>query len=209
LCGTPWLNASGWRYAGSVGPREVPPAVLALGQRIARAGVRGLFGIDGILNERGFHPLEINPRYTASVEVLEYSSGLSALAHHAASFGYGKTPPVPAHHRVVGKAILYAADDLVFPVEGPWTGAKGDPPPFADIPEARTPVSAGQPVLTLLAAGADEEAVLGELRRLAGDVEQALGGKRHDAERTRRAGGGADEGITGSLDDDGRRRYRP
>ena len=176
LVGTPWLNATGWRYAGSVGPIPVPATVEELGRRIARAGVRGLFGVDGILRGDTFHPLEINPRYTASVEVLEHASGLLALAHHAAAFGVGNAPPLPALRRCVGKAVFYAEGDLAFPEDGPWRGAEGDPPPFADIPDPRTPIPAGYPVLTMLAGGADEEACLAELRRMARDVEQALGG---------------------------------
>ena len=45
-----------------------------LGLDLARGcGLRGLFGVDFVLSEGVPWPVEINPRYTASVEVLEYA----------------------------------------------------------------------------------------------------------------------------------------
>jgi hypothetical protein len=38
-----------------------------------------LFGIDGILDGERFWPVEVDPRYSASVKVLEYASGLKAM----------------------------------------------------------------------------------------------------------------------------------
>ena len=38
----------------------------------------GLFGVDGVLDAERFWPVEVNPRYTASVEVLEGATGLPA-----------------------------------------------------------------------------------------------------------------------------------
>ena len=35
----------------------------------------GLFGVDGVVRGNRFWPVEINPRYTASMEVLEYVPG--------------------------------------------------------------------------------------------------------------------------------------
>ena len=70
-------------YCGSVGPLPLDcllaPALRRLGHRLAaEGGLRGLFGIDGVLRDGAFWPVEVNPRYTASVEVLEYATGLRA-----------------------------------------------------------------------------------------------------------------------------------
>ena len=43
----------------------------------------GLFGIDFMLDGEDVWTLEVNPRYTASVEVVERFTGLSAISLHA------------------------------------------------------------------------------------------------------------------------------
>ena len=85
LVGEPWLHAAPFRYCGSIGPLRLEPnarrALEKLGAVLARScGLRGLFGVDGVLHNAAFWPVEVNPRYTASVEVLEYAGGLSAMA---------------------------------------------------------------------------------------------------------------------------------
>ncbi len=172
LIGTPWLSSSGFRYCGNVGPITLDvPIIDALNEYAAGLGLRGLFGIDGILADGAFWPVEVNPRYTASVEVLELASGLLAMGHHAAAFGHGTAPPVPAPSRVVGKAILYAPADGVFPDDGPWRGGW---PHFADIPHPRSALEAGHPVLSILVSGDDEVGCVEALRRGAAEVQQAV-----------------------------------
>ncbi len=83
LIGEPWLRAGPFWYCGSVGPLDLPAAVLEPLDRIGKAlvegcGLRGLFGVDGVLRDGTFWLVEVNPRYTASVEVLEYATGLRA-----------------------------------------------------------------------------------------------------------------------------------
>jgi predicted ATP-grasp superfamily ATP-dependent carboligase len=174
LVGEPWLHAPAFGYCGSVGPLPLPDylglTLLGLGRRLAaEGGLRGLFGVDGILRDGEFWPIEINPRYTASVEVLEYATGLRALHLHRLAFEDEQaalTVPVTAAEGVVGKAILYAREDLVFPKEGPWAAGLDGPrpveemPDFADIPAAGERIAAGRPVYTLLVrAGGVEECV--------------------------------------------------
>jgi predicted ATP-grasp superfamily ATP-dependent carboligase len=79
-------------YRGSIGPLPLGPeatsAVLRIGEVLADSfGLRGLFGIDLKLDGQIPWPVEINPRYTASVEVLEEVLGVSLLAEHARAFG--------------------------------------------------------------------------------------------------------------------------
>ena len=53
------------------------------GQVLASAfALVGLFGVDYILHDDEPWPVEVNPRYTASVEVLELALGRSLLAEH-------------------------------------------------------------------------------------------------------------------------------
>jgi predicted ATP-grasp superfamily ATP-dependent carboligase len=91
LIGVDWLHAGPFRYGGSAGPLPLEPA---LRQALERLGdvltvgcqLRGLFGVDFILRDGVPWPVEVNPRYTASVEVLEYALGLSALDRHRQVF---------------------------------------------------------------------------------------------------------------------------
>jgi predicted ATP-grasp superfamily ATP-dependent carboligase len=192
LVGTPWLHASPFHYAGSVGPLE-PNEGLALslahlgGTLAARCGLRGLFGVDGVLRDGVFWPVEVNPRYAASAEVHEYATGMKALAWHGLVFTLGAlpapAPPAAPLLRHVGKAILFARQDLVFPPDGPWMAELRSPAPldemphFADIPEAGERLAAGKPVLTFFARGESAASCEEKLREMAGDLDRWLYGR--------------------------------
>ncbi|HKD38075.1 MAG TPA: ATP-grasp domain-containing protein, partial [Pirellulales bacterium] len=96
LIGLPWCGAAddgdcNFRYCGSVGPLDLP-APLAhrfenLGKALAAAfRLRGLFGLDVIIRDGEIWPIELNPRYTASTEIVERSRGLSAVRLHVNAF---------------------------------------------------------------------------------------------------------------------------
>lgn len=189
LVGAPWLHAPPFRYCGSVGPMPLE-AVLSgrlrrLGQQFAEGcGVRGLFGVDGLVRDGQFWPVEVNPRYPASVEVLEHATGLRALDLHRCAFVPGEQlPPTDQQgERIVGKVVLYAPEDGGFPADGPWRDDV-DPrrpidtlPGYADVPHPGERLEAGQPVLTVLAGAATVAECLEQLRRRAAEVERLLFG---------------------------------
>jgi predicted ATP-grasp superfamily ATP-dependent carboligase len=192
LVGVPWLHAAPFHYCGTIGPleldNELESALLRLGNVLAlRCGLRGLFGVDGVLRDGAFWPVEVNPRYTASVEVLEYATGMKALSWHGLVFAVGGLPgsfppPAPALWRV-GKGILFAQQDLVFPASGPWLTELGSPTPlhelpvYADIPAAGDRIPAGRPVLTFFARGDSVQGCEETLRELAGDLDRWLFGE--------------------------------
>ncbi len=77
LIGEPWLHAPAFAYCGNIGPVTVDThaanIVARLGQMLAgEMGLRGTWGLDFILVGSVPFPLEVNPRYTAAVEVLEW-----------------------------------------------------------------------------------------------------------------------------------------
>ena len=91
LIGEGWLHVGPFRYCGSVGPLPVGAAERAAWERLGTtvagfAGLRGLFGIDAMVRDGVPWPVEVNPRYTASVEVFEYATGVPALALHRRAF---------------------------------------------------------------------------------------------------------------------------
>jgi predicted ATP-grasp superfamily ATP-dependent carboligase len=135
--------------------------------------------VDCVLRDDTPWPVEINPRYTASVEVLEYATGVPALDLHRRVFDPGAPPPpvTPvAPPRVVGKAVLFAREALVFPPEGPWGGlpAVHIMPEFADVPPPGQAIPRGRPVLTFFAGGESPEKCLGRLRETAASLDRRL-----------------------------------
>jgi predicted ATP-grasp superfamily ATP-dependent carboligase len=132
--------------------------------------------------------VEINPRYTASVEVLEYATGVAALALHRDAFAgpsaaAGVDRPKQPHAlptMCVGKAILFARQTIVFPKNGPWLEALDDGlavdtlPPFADIPHAGQRISARHPILTMFARAASIAECVDQLRQIAQDLDRWL-----------------------------------
>jgi uncharacterized protein len=187
LIGLDWCGLSArvghrFRYCGSIGPLRLAPAVASrfeqLGNALADAfDLRGLFGVDAIVAYGEIWPVEVNPRYTASVEILERALGVRSVALHSAACG-GDIPSLPPSVQpendrpaCCGKAILFAARaTAVAPEFGNWCNRQNQGkiwPALADIPAGGTSVRAGQPMATVLADGPDEAAVLIELKSLA------------------------------------------
>ncbi|MCC7474700.1 MAG: ATP-grasp domain-containing protein [Pirellulales bacterium] len=186
LIGEPWLGTHGFHFAGAIGPwplaNSAHQALVKLGNLLAsQFELLGLFGVDFILAGNDVWTIEVNPRYTASVEIVERFTGTNALALHAAAFG---SPPPAAPPAIIptnafhGKAILYARREIVLAesfarraleeaTRTPW-------PTLADIPPAGTRIAAGRPVLSLFAAANAPEEVEQRLRSRAAKLEQEL-----------------------------------
>ena len=190
LVGESWLHAAGFHYCGSIGPLSLAPPVREaferLGTVLAReCGLLGIFGIDCVLPDGIAWPVEVNPRYTASVEVLEYAIGFSALAWQRYVFEHAAQPPFPLSDncRLVGKAILYAKTPLFFPADGPWLDILRLPgpvhhlPAFADIPPVGQQIREGRPILTFFASGHSIAACVADLQRTAADLDHWLFGE--------------------------------
>jgi predicted ATP-grasp superfamily ATP-dependent carboligase len=128
--------------------------------------------------------LEVNPRYTASVEVLEYAAGFSAVGGQQSVFDPTAATLQPvstdALRRSIGKAFLFAKAPLTFPPDGPWLstlrspGSVHDLPAFADIPPAGQPIGVGRPILTLFTDGNSSQECLSLLQRTAADLDRWL-----------------------------------
>jgi len=139
-----WTRRPQFCYAGSIGPIVVPTALCAevtrLGELVASEfGLRGWFGIDFISGSHNkLSVLEINPRYTASMELLDRC-----------------TPSLAA------KAILYTERNVYLGCEFVERLLRRND--VADIPNAQTEINAGSPVCSLFADGQSEDAVLAAL----------------------------------------------
>ncbi len=168
LIAPPWTSASGFQYAGSIGPLTLPPASRTLVERTGAAvalaaGMVGVWGIDFMLAPDGTPwVLEVNPRYTASVEVIERATGQSPIGLHVAACRLEPLPK-PSSSKTAdiwGKAYLFAPRDISpgsdFTSHLHQLAATGH---AADIPYPNVPIPQGMPVTTLLARGATPEEV--------------------------------------------------
>ena len=179
LIGTSWLHAKPFHYAGTIHePDAFEPDAQArldnhpllarrarmqqLGNDLSSAfGLSGYFGIDFILNGDKPFVVEVNPRYPASVEVVEYAAHLNCA---------------------VGKAIYFAPHAFRFPKSGPWDADLQIPfdpwrlPGFADIPEPEEAMEAGSPVLTFFASGSTAASCREQLQSRAAELDALLPG---------------------------------
>ena len=184
LIGEPWLQAAAFAYCGNIGPikLEIP---LALPIKLC-----GVWGLDFILHDGVPYPVEVNPRYTASAEVLEHSSGIAIFSPNThpqppslKGGGRKSGSPLPSGRGAggvgscVGKAIYYAPQAFRFPDSGPWDAdlaGEFDPwrlPGFADIPEPGSAIEAGWPVLTFFATGSTPAEVRERLQSRAAELD--------------------------------------
>lgn len=181
LTGTEWLGADGHIYSGSIGPLLMGGSMQRqlgdIGAALTSAfRLRGIFGVDAIWDGADIWPIEVNPRYTASVEVLERALDISIVRAHVQGCQY-KLPSlkVPRRPRYVsGKAILYAQHDVLISsrlldlIEA--INSDGASSSIADIPHGGQRIAKGHPVVTLLADAADCPGVVRRLKRLAGSI---------------------------------------
>ena len=197
LVGLSWAGAARYQYCGSIGPERscssaMHGQIVRIGNLLAKQfGLRGLFGVDLMIDGERIWTIEVNPRYTAAVEVLERATGIRAIAWHvAACCRAGGSVLNPAPMRPAGcasgqdggsthgKVILFAKHQTT--ILGPlvrWALEQARRPGWplvADIPAVGTVVGPHQPILTLFARGPSFERVERALRRRVADVERRL-----------------------------------
>src|SRR5207244_13398430 len=85
LVGEPWLHAPRFGYCGSIGPIASSLSELDAWRKLGEflmswAGLRRIFGIDAIMRDGVPWLIEVNPRYTASVELIELTRGIVSLS---------------------------------------------------------------------------------------------------------------------------------
>lgn len=115
LIGERPFGADGFMYCGSIGPIDLSEkqrhALMHLGVVLTqRFDLRGIFGIDAIVDWRSqIWPVEVNPRYTDSVELLEQTTNFPLLATHQVNHAapISKRRPRNRGQRFHAKAILY------------------------------------------------------------------------------------------------------
>jgi len=185
LIGDEAFGVSGFRYCGNIlTAAGEDDDLLDAARRTAAAvgeefGLVGVNGIDLVVRDGVPYAIEVNPRWCASMELVERTYGLSVFGAHAAACRDGRLPVfdlAAARRRAiaVGKAIVFARRELtVGDVRAGLTSLvrSGD---LRDIPKACTTIQAGRPICTVFAVGRRAADCRAELVRRAAAIEASL-----------------------------------
>ena len=170
LIGTPEFGAQGFHYCGNILPLSPPRGeggeeVLAQVRHISAAltrefGLVGVNGFDFVLHEERVIPVEVNPRYSASMELMEWACGLSIFDLHVRAITRGELPDVEpgAPQGFYGKAIVYAGEAGRAPDTTGWL-ERG----IRDVPFPGEALRQGGPICTVLASAPTREACFASL----------------------------------------------
>lgn len=173
LIGRTEFSISPFRYCGNILPlamageresclREILEQVQKMVDRItSHFQLRGVNGLDFILRDE-IYALEVNPRYSASMELIEMAYGINIFDLHVRAC-QGELPSFSLEERFgdslfFGKAILFAEKDIMVGDTRGWV-ARG----IKDVPFPGDKIKRGQPICTLLAAARDREECLSKL----------------------------------------------
>jgi uncharacterized protein len=184
LLGDAAFGVSRFRYCGNIltaagEDDEVVDRARNLADVVAREfGLVGVNGIDFVVNQGVPHAVEANPRWCASMELVERTYGVSVFNAHAIACQDGVLPDFELGNArrsavAVGKAVVYARRDVTVGDTRTWLSA-GDADDLRDVPRPQTRIRAGQPVCTVFASGRDFTACRAELVRKADRVYTAL-----------------------------------
>ena len=175
LAGDHAFGATGSRYCGSIASSTGDlfgdgDAVATCAAALARAvtgefGLVGVNGLDFIARDGVAWPLEVNPRWCASMELIERAGGPSVFAAHVAACTGARLlgrAPVP-RPGAVGKAIVFARAARVAGDTHPWI----EDDDIADIPVPGVRIPAGGPICTVFAEAESAAACYAALVRRA------------------------------------------
>lgn len=187
LVGESACHAAPFQWCGNIGPVSLSIPVEHLVRRLGnvlkwKLGLRGIFGVDFMIDhDETVWMTDVNPRYPASAELLEFATGLPLVAEHARCFDPDAIPEqahpwmVSSQH-YLGKAVLYArrsftmTQDLLVDA----TTSVFEFPEIADIPAAGEQFTAGDPVCTLFATANTVELCWNSLQERLSLLEQRI-----------------------------------
>ena len=155
-----------------------------MASRLARRlGLRGVNGLDLVVgyNADGCPTpflVEVNPRYTGSMELVERAYGVNVFSVHLDALA-GRLPEFSLAQHIegpsVGKGIVFARRTSIVPktMGGVERGRR-------DIPFPGDRIKAGHPICTVFAEGDRRESCLENLLANAGAVRREIGDEPED-----------------------------
>jgi predicted ATP-grasp superfamily ATP-dependent carboligase len=184
LVGEDAFGSCGYRYCGNIlAPADDVQFDAALVERagaLAAAvaeefGVVGVNGIDFVARNSIPFPVEVNPRWCASLELIERAYGLSVFGLHAAACDASALPDFDlvqarrAAGGVVGKAVIFARQEVTTVDTRRWLEERDacGRATVRDIPHSGAPIRVGSPICTVFAAAGTVDECRAQLVRRA------------------------------------------
>ncbi len=171
LIGLAWTGASGFRYCGNITPIADPNSRMTeMAERIvAGLGLVGSNGVDFLQTDGGAVPVEVNSRFQGSLESVETACGINVFEAHVQSFSGALPGGLMQPGCTAGRAILYAPAGIDIIVDSDltrdWT---------ADVPERKSRISSGDPIISIFARGSSRDDVLSILMDRAAELFRTL-----------------------------------
>ncbi len=188
LIGESRFGAQGFRYCGNIQPlpelsnpaaaKKILEQVRKLAAFLTREyGLTGVNGVDFLLKDNRVYLTEVNPRYSASMELMERAYEIPIFHLHTQAVLDGRLPvfdleTILDNKKFLGKAILFAERDAAAPDTRNWL--QGD---IRDIPVTGEKLPKGSPICTLFAAGSTYNKTLADLADRAGMLKEEIYGK--------------------------------
>ena len=179
LIGESAFGAAGFAYCGSIlasaGDAQfahdgaLVRAALGLAREVTEEfDLVGVNAVDFIARDGVPYPIEVNPRWSASMELVERVFGLSVFRAHADACSSGVLPDsdlvtLRRGMGAVGKAVVFSRHDVTVGDTRPWL----DDSSVRDVPHRGERIRAGSPVCTVFARGSDSASCHAALERRA------------------------------------------
>ncbi len=151
-----------WRYGGVISAPDLLPAsrervANICSAIVASVPIRGLAGLDFLVDGDRLAVLELNPRPTASIALYPQQDFLTL--HARASAGVMPETVLVDTTDITGEAVLYATEPLPIATTFVWPAWCGD------IPAGASRIAAGQPICTVRGSADTPESVEAMLTR--------------------------------------------
>lgn len=142
----------GFAYGGNILPLAAAAAILENVRAIAEAltgefALRGVNGLDFVLDDGGPVALEVNPRYSASMELFERATGVSVFELHLRACEGALPAATASPGGFWGKAIVYASTTVSVGDTVDWIAGG-----VRDVPHPGEIIAKGHPICTVFAS---------------------------------------------------------
>jgi len=192
LAGEECFGAAGYRYCGNIlagagDPQFDDERTLFENVRQVVDGLTeefGLVGVNGVdfVAQAGVpYVLEVNPRWCASMELVERAYDRCVFGIHADASRDGRLPDFDVARaressNAVGKAVVFARHGIIVGDTECWLDSprSGNSVSIRDIPRPGQRIAPGRPVCTVMASGADGGSCFDALTRAADCIYRRL-----------------------------------
>ena len=186
IVGDPAFGAAGYRYCGNIlatGDVDLVDRACALARAVTEDfDLVGVNGVDFVARGGVPYAIEVNPRWSSAMDLVERAYGFSVFGAHAAACVDGALPAFDLAQvrcggiAAVGKAVVFARRHVTVGDTTAWlVGRRAhEAGSVGDVPRSGDRIAVGRPVCTVYASGADEAscyaALVGRAERVYADV---------------------------------------